>query len=131
MLLECCLVNQHLMQDRVYQDTLIAVVAGAVLAPLLLAGDIEAGKVGHVHSTKHSLGVLIDLDALLDLEVNLGDVWDVIQATLTLFLLQHRRVKSARCDQVCYVCSDEDREGVTWSLREMPRTGPREILFIK
>lgn len=49
---------------------------------------VEAWKVGHVHGAKHVLGVLVNLDALLDFEVDSRDIWDVVHAALTLLLLQ-------------------------------------------
>merc|ERR1719199_1598759 len=62
--------------------------AVAVRAALPGVNDVEAGEVAHVHGTKHVLGVLVNLDALLDLEVDSRDIWDVVHAALTLLLLQ-------------------------------------------
>merc|ERR1712167_36468 len=62
--------------------------AVAVRAALPGVNDVEAGEVAHVHGTKHVLGVLVNLDALLDLEVDSGDVRDVVEALLALLLLQ-------------------------------------------
>merc|ERR1712022_58467 len=62
--------------------------AVAVWATVLVRHNVETGQVAHVHGAKHVLGVGIDLDALLDLEVHGGDVRDVVETLLTLLLLE-------------------------------------------
>merc|ERR1711881_334705 len=63
----------------------------AVWAAALVRHDVEAGEVAHVHGAEHVLGVGIDLDALLDLEVHSGDIRDVVETLLTLLLLELQR----------------------------------------
>jgi len=60
----------------------------AVWATVLGGNDVEAWEVAHVHSAEHVLGIGIDLNALLDLEVDGGDVRNVIETLLTLLFLE-------------------------------------------
>jgi len=62
-----------------------------VWATVLVGDNVETWQVGHVHGAKHGLGVLVNLNALLDLEVDLGDVRDVVETLLALLLLELER----------------------------------------
>jgi len=60
----------------------------ATVAVILVVDKVQARQVVHVHVAKHVLSVVVDLDAVLDHDVDLGDVRDVIQTLLSLLLLK-------------------------------------------
>ena len=102
---------------KVYRNSVSKLYWNQCLGALWLECLQKTVLVLEVHGLDHGSDLRIDSQKLLVFEG--GNLWDVVVTSLTINMIRHQSK------------SIETHRSSSWSLMEIPRTGPARIRFIK